>query len=74
MLDQIDALPKLSSSIKNNKVSGFFDKSDMQSILENTKSLVDDKGKKYFLRVSEDANINRVGNNLKIILPLEIEE
>ncbi|KKN02915.1 hypothetical protein LCGC14_1112970, partial [marine sediment metagenome] len=65
---------KTNRALKSPAIASFLGNEELENILKETKYLVDEKGKKSFIRTSEDANINKVGNNLVITLPLEIEE
>ncbi len=75
MLKAADYNPKLSSrSLRKSDATTYLQPSDLEDILIQVQKIVNDKGREYFLKVAEDANIIKVGNKLKIILPLEIDE
>lgn len=65
---------KTTTKSKKQNLSNFLSSQDLELILEKTKEIVDENAREYFITVSDDANIIKVSNKLKIILPLEIKE
>ena len=68
------SLAKTKRTLKSPAIASYFKKEELENILKESKDIVDEKGEKSFIKVSEDANISKVGNKLILHLPLEFEE
>lgn len=65
---------KATRGLAKNSIASLLSQNDLQELLEKVKEISNEKGREYFITISDDANIIKVGNKLKINLPLEIKE